>query len=265
MTELQLYAAKGLQTDKLYYLLRALGNTDNLDIRLALLADLLGDYVTNMQLKKIYKDIFAEKIAFSVNFLVSRHIWDYFMFLNRLFTVSGLRGWVILFDEAEHIGRLGHKARFGAYSNMASFLELETNGAFSMFTITSNYATQVIDDKDERKHLAETEGFDRELIERTLARIESAPELSPLNREEFRRILEKIVNIHARAFSWKIQADMEELCEMAWSRGYFLRTKIRAAIEYLDQLYQYGDAGTISAGDLEQGSYLEDIPLPDEL
>jgi len=131
--------------------------------------------------------------------------------------------------------------------------------------MTNNYVTQVIDGKDEHRYLAEVEGFDRDAIGDTLARIESALELIPLTRDEFTKVLAIIVAFHARAFNWRPDVDIAQLCEMAWSRGYYLRTKIRAAIEYLDQLFQYGDTGVITAGDLEQETYEEEIPLPDEL
>jgi len=265
MTELQLFAAKSLQTDKLYYLLKAFNNTDNPETRFSLLADLHGDYMANTQLKKIYKELLSEKIVFSVNFAKSRHIWDYYQFVSRLFTLSGLRGWVILFDEAEHIGRLGRKARFGAYTNMSKFLQPNAHNMLSLFTITNNFATQVIDGKDERGYLAQTEGFDRDIIENVLETIESAPELALLNRDEFVGVLHKIMDFHARAYDWQPGADAAELCEFSWGRGIYLRTKIRAAIEYLDQLYQYGDTADITAGELEQETYNEEIPLPEEL
>jgi len=265
MTELQLFAAKGLQTDKLYYLLRAYSNTDNPEIRFPLLADLQGDFIAINPLKKIYREIFAERVVFSANFVKSRHIWDYYLFLSRLFTLSGLQGWVILFDEAENIGRLGRKSRFSAYANMAQFLRAESSNIHTLFTITNNYATQVIDGKDERGYLTESEGFDREIIESTLTAIETAPELTPLDKSEFFNVLTKIMDFHARAYNWQPNANASELCEMAWSRGYYLRTKIRAAIEYLDQLFQYGDVGRITAGELDQETYNEEIPLPDDL
>ena len=265
MMELQLFAAKELQTDKLYYSLKSFSNTDNPDIRFALLADLQGNFLTSQQLKKIYKDIFGENIVFSTSFVKSRHIWDYFLFLDRLFAVSGLNGWVILFDEAENIGRLGRKTRFAAYANMAKFLSRGAGNIRSLFTITNNYVMQVIDGKDERKSLAEAEGIDREQIEYTLSRIEHARELIPLTRDEFMQILNRIVDFHTRAYAWNPGIDIADLCETAWSRGYYLRTKIRAAIEYLDQIYQYGDAVAITAGDLEQETYLEEIPLPEDL
>jgi len=265
MTQLQLYAAKDLQTDKLYYLLKAYSKTDNTETRFPLLADLQGNFITLNQLKKIYKDIFGDPVVFSASFVKTRHIWDYFQFLSRLFTLSGLNGWVILFDEAEQIGRLGRKTRFSAYSNMAQFLRQEKSSALSLFTMTNNFATQVIDEKDERGHLSQTEGLDNAAIEYTLDKIETAHELAPLTREEFMKVLNKIMEFHARAYDWRPGVDTAELCEMAWSRGYYLRTKIRAAIEYLDQLFQYGDAGVITAGELDQETYDEEIPLPDEL
>jgi len=265
MAELQLYAAVELQTDRLYYLLKSYCNTDDSNVKFKLLADLHGYTITNAQLKKIYREIFAEKVVYSANFVKSRHIWDYILLLSRLFDLSDLNGWVILFDEAEHIGRLGRKARFGAYSNMSKFMRSENAYIHTLFTMTNNYAMQVIEGKDERGYLAQTDGFDNGLIEEVLTGIETAPELSPLDWNEFRDILSKIVLFHSRAFDWKPNVNVEELCELAWSCGYFLRTKIRAAIEYLDQLFQYGDMGVITAGVLEQETYSEEIPLQDEL
>jgi hypothetical protein len=264
MTELQLFAATGLQTDKLYYLLKAYANTDDPGIRFTLLADINGDYMANAQLKKIYLEIFAEKIVFPVNFAKTKHIWDYYLFLNRLFAISELNGWVILFDEAEHIGRLGRKSRFAAYANMARFLRPEPGCALSLFTMTNNYATQVINGKDEWKYLSESEGFDRESVESVLVGIESAPELPSLTRDEFMKVLLKIMDFHAKAYDWQPGADASFLCDMAWDRGKLLRTKIRAAIEYLDQTYQYGDAGVITAGEPDQETYSEEAPPRDE-
>ena len=265
INELLLFSAKELQTDKLYYLLKSFRNTDNPEIRFSLLADLQGDFIALNQLKKIYKEIFAERITFSTNFTKSRHVWNYFLFLDRLFSLSGLNGWVILLDEAENIGRLGRKSRFTAYANMSKFLCAGACKAFSLFTMTNNYVIQVIDGKDERRYLAEAEGYDHEMIEDALSRIETSPELTPLTQDEFKSILTKIVDFHARAYDWHPGVKTEVLCEMAWSRGYYLRTKIRAAIEYLDQIFQYGNAGNITAGELDQETYDEEIPLPEEL
>jgi hypothetical protein len=44
------------------------------------------------------------------------------------------------------------------------------------------------------------------------------------------------------------------------SGRYLLRTKIRSAIEYLDQLYQYGQVGKNSINPLQQESFEEEMP-----
>ena len=46
--------------------------------------------------------------------------------------------------------------------------------------------------------------------------------------------------------------------------GYLLRTKIRAAIEFLDQLYQYGKAGNTTINELGEETFEEDVPIIDD-
>lgn len=48
------------------------------------------------------------------------------------------------------------------------------------------------------------------------------------------------------------------------ARGYLLRTKIRAAIEFLDQLYQYGRAGNTTINELGEETFEEDVPVIDD-
>ena len=56
----------------------------------------------------------------------------------------------------------------------------------------------------------------------------------------------------------------ESLAEATRSGGYLLRTKIRAAIEFLDQLYQYGKAGKTTINELGQETFEEDVPSIEE-
>ena len=46
--------------------------------------------------------------------------------------------------------------------------------------------------------------------------------------------------------------------------GYLLRTKIRAAIEFFDQLYQYGEAGNTRINELGKEQLGEEVPALDE-
>lgn len=120
--EMLLYAAKQLETDKLYYLFRSYLNTEDSDEKFLLQADLEGDFIANVPLKKIYRRIFNQPVKYNVNFTKTKHCRDYFAFMSHLFTQMGYHGWAILIDETELMGRLGKKAWLNAYRNMADFL-----------------------------------------------------------------------------------------------------------------------------------------------
>lgn len=155
--EMLLYAAKQLETDKLYYLLRAYLNTEDQDEKFLLQADLEGDFISASALKQIYRRIFQQRAKYNVSFSKTKHCRDYFNFLSHLFVEMGYNGWVILFDETELVGRLSKKARLNAYRNMAEFL-LPSSGlasAFSMFALGASYAEDVVEAKHEFENLAE--------------------------------------------------------------------------------------------------------------
>ena len=57
-SDLLVYAAKELETDKLYYVLKSYLNTQDEEEKFALLADMEGDFIANAQLKRIYRRIF---------------------------------------------------------------------------------------------------------------------------------------------------------------------------------------------------------------
>lgn len=99
--ELLAYTAKELETDKLYFLLRAFLGTQEEDERYAFLADLEGDFTTGPLIKRSYRRITGSVARFNQNFSKTKHIYDYFYFISHLFRQLGYNGWVILFDEAD--------------------------------------------------------------------------------------------------------------------------------------------------------------------
>ena len=78
-------------------------------------------------------------------------------------------------------------------------------------------------------------------------------------------MLYKIQDFHGKAYGWKPDLAITSLIEATQSGGYLLRTKIRAAIEFLDQLYQYGKAGKTVINELGRETFTEDIPSLEEL
>lgn len=257
--EMQLYGAKELETDKLYYVLRSYLNTEDQDEKFLLQADLEGDFITNASLRQIYRRIFQQRVKYNVNFSKTKHTMDYFEFLSHLFVKLGYNGWVILFDETELIGRLGKKTRLKAYKNMAEFLfpNERLESTYTMFALGASYAEDVIESKHEFDTLAEVYPEDMEPMKSVLEAIINAEQLKPLTKEEIDEILEKLQAFHGRAYGWEPEVSLEEMAKATQSGGYLLRTKIRAAIEYLDQMYQYGQGQEAVIGEVDRESFQE--------
>ncbi len=255
--EMLLYAVKHLETDKLYYLFRSYLNTEDSDEKFLLQADLEGDFIANAPLKKIYRPV-----KYNTNFTKTRHCGDYFSFMSHLFLQMGYHGWVILIDETELMGRLGKKARLNAYRNMAQFLLPEKcpESAFTIFALSASYTEDVIEGKHEYENLEAIYPDEPEPIKTVLDLLVRAPQLLPLTKDEVNEVLCKIQDFHGRAYGWTPNLSVASLAESTQSGGYLLRTKIRAAIEFLDQLYQYGKAGKTTINELGQETFAEDVP-----
>lgn len=260
--EMLLYAAKQLETDKLYYLFRSYLNTEDSDEKFLLQADLEGDFIANVPLKKIYRRIFNQPVKYNVNFTKTKHCSDYFSFMSHLFMQMGYHGWVILIDETELMGRLGKKARLNAYRNMADFLLSDRcpESTFSVFALSASYAEDVIEAKHEYENLALIYPEEQEPARTVLDLLSRAPQLLPLTKGEIHEVLCKIQDFHGKAYEWTPNLSVESLAEATQSGGYLLRTKIRAAIEFLDQLYQYGKVGNTTINELGEEVYTEDVP-----
>lgn len=265
--EMLFYALKQLETDKLYYLFRSYLNTEDSDEKFLLQADMEGDFIANAPLKKIYRRIFGQPVKYNVNFTKTRHCRDYFSFMSHLFQQLGYGGWVILIDETELMGRLGKKARLNAYRNMAKFLLAEEcpESVFSLFALSASYAEDVIEGKHEYENLEEVYPEEQEPARTVLSLLLKAPQLLPLTKEEINEVLQKIQDFHGRAYGWTPELSVSSLTEATQSGGYLLRTKIRAAIEFLDQLYQYGQAGRTTVNELGKEVFTEDVPSLEEI
>ena len=265
--EMLAYAAKELETDKLYYVLRAYLNTDDPEEKFQLISDMEGDFIGNPVLRRIYRRIFNTAVKFNVNFSKTKHSMDYFKFISHLFSQCGYNGWVLLFDEAELIGRFGKKARQKCYRNIAAFLapQERLENTFSLFAISSSYVEDVIDGKHEFDNLMETFPDDPKPGENVLNAIIKAPQLLPLTKEEIAHTVERMCEFHGKAYDWTPGVSTEEILKATRAGGYLLRTQIRAAIEYLDQTYQYGAAGETQIEELSKESFEEVPSLEDVL
>ncbi|MCD8370424.1 MAG: ATP-binding protein [Clostridiales bacterium] len=265
--EMLLYAAKHLETDKLYFLLRSYLNTEDADEKFILQADMEGDFIGNAPLKKIYRRIFGQPAKYNVSFSKTKHCADYFRFMSHLFLQMGYHGWVILVDETELMGRLGKKARLNAYRNMAQFLlpELCPEATYTLFALSASYPEDVIEGKHEYENLADLFPDQPEPMRTVLNLLNDAEQLQPLTKNEINEVLTKIQDFHGQAYGWTPCLSADTLAQSTQSGGYLLRTKIRAAIEFLDQLYQYGKAGKTVINELGEETFEEEIPSIEDI
>ena len=260
---LQEFAKDRLNCDKLYFLFRSyLKNMDNDETEFSLRADLEGSFLSTQQVKKIYRASFHEVAKPRVTFAKTLHTIDYIDFLSMFFRIMGYQGWVILFDEAELMGRLAKKARLNFYRNMAPFLMPDNRliRTFSVFAFTDSYVSEVIERKHDLKNLEELFPEDPEPILSVINQIIHSYQLAPLSQEEVTQIIHRIRDYHAAAYDWQPMDTDEDLLRVADISGYLLRTRLRAVIETLDQEYQYGNAQNITIGALQDETYTEEEP-----
>ena len=266
-SELLAYTATQLDTNKLYFLLAAMTRTQDEDERAAFMADLEGDYAGQPLIKRSYRRISGSPARFSENFSKTKHWRDYYCFMSHFFHQLGYDGWVILLDEAELIGRMGKKTRMKSYLRIQDFLKPDPRleNTVTLLAFSESYQADVIEKRKEFQGVKDILGEGTEearAAEAVLNAFLTAPELSPLSREEVLQVLRDIEQFHALAYNWQPNVPEEEIYRATEKGGYLLRTKLRGAIELLDQLYQYGEAGGIRIGKLDAES-LEEEELPD--
>jgi len=256
------YCLTHLETNKLYYVLKAYLGTKDDEEKYLLAADIEGDFMTSAGVRKVYRRVFGETAVFNSNFVKTKHTGDYLSFLSQLFRAQGYEGWVILFDEAELVGRLGRKSRQKAYLNMDRFLKGERlERSYALFAFNASFVPDVIEGKLEHEGLDTNEALtpaEKAIITSVLNAIAKATQLAPLSREETAEVLAGILICHGSAFDWEPRMSGEDFLAATDRYGYLLRTRIRAAIEMLDQLYQYGEVGEVRVSELGQISFEED-------
>jgi hypothetical protein len=126
-----------------------------------------------------------------------------------------------------------------------------------MFAFSASYCEDVIEAKGEYDNLAALYPENQEPMKTVLDAIREAPQLSVLTKDEILEVLKKIVRYHGKAYDWQPQVRLQDMVSSVESGGYLLRSKIRAAIEYLDQLYLYGKIDKSSINELSKENFTE--------
>jgi len=166
-----------------------------------------------------------------------------FRFVSRLIAAAGHRGWVVLLDEVELIGRYSLLQRAKSYAEVARWVrgDRDDPGApsCSVLTTVDDFEAQVLVGKNDveliPKRLRAKGTVDHDLLAslaETGMRVIEREQimLQPPDRDELDRTYAKLKDIHAAAFGWD-PPDVEGLERLPSNR---MRQYVRAWINEWD-------------------------------
>jgi hypothetical protein len=116
-----------------------------------------GDPLNNGQLKK-YLQGCAPEIPYVFDKITAQDLaWHRFQFVSRLMMAAGYKGWILLVDEAEIIGRYSFKQRMKSYAEVARWLggleETVCPGIAGIVALTDDFQSVVLEEKQDAQKI----------------------------------------------------------------------------------------------------------------
>ena len=214
-----------------------------------LYADLTGVRLPVSEINRIHRSTRGQPLP-KLHFKVTEHSKAYFGVLADALSLCGFEGWVILIDEVELIGRLGKLSRLKAYKNLSWLLNWGGNMKYPIYTVAAA-ATRLQDDlwygkkDDDRSMIPELaeQKFGDEAKKEMQNFFEKAVDANslkilPADEKDLVSLLRSIGRLHSEAYDWSPDLDTAHLIGHLGSQP--VRTYIRAALEFLDLQYLYG-------------------------
>lgn len=251
-----------------------------------LYGDLTGTRLSSPELKRIHRACRGEPLPkFEINFRTTQHGSAYFGVMADVIALCGYKGWVLLIDEVELIGRLGKVGRLQAYRNLNWLLnwsnrevrrdgenELFCHNPYPIYTfgvVASSLrndvwfsGTSTPSAKNDRAQIPEVAvekfGIEAGTVMQDFfdtAISTNCPTIRPIETTQLATLLERLVELHATAYAWDAQLDVSELVQTIGSQP--IRTHIRATLEALDIAYLYRERIKLGATDLLEASLQE--------
>jgi hypothetical protein len=239
-----------------------------------LYGDLMGTRLAMPDLRRIHRACRGEPLPrFESNFGVKKHGSAYFGVMADVLAWCGYKGWVILIDEVELIGRLGKVGRLDAYQNLNWLLNWSETMPYPIYTV-GVVASSLSDDKWSSSDSTQSAKKDRSQIPElaahkfgqdakaemnnffALAISKQCPIINPLSQGELSKLLESLVERHRIAYAWDAQLDIHNLIQSIGDQP--VRTHIRAALEALDINYAYKEIIIPEPTNLVEGSVEEE-------
>lgn len=220
-----------------------------------LYGDLMGTRLGMTELRQIHRASRGEPLPkFESNFGVKKHGGAYFGVMADILTWCGYKGWVILIDEVELIGRLGKVGRLDAYLNLNWLLNWSGEMSYPIYTVgvvasslrndvwfSGDFSSRAKNDVSQIPELAalkfgqDTEAKLKKFFDTAISN--QCPTTEPLSQGELIKLLESLVELHQIAYAWDAQLNIRDLIQHIGSQP--VRTHIRATLEALDLDYTY--------------------------
>lgn len=238
-----------------------------------LYGDLMGNRIPLGELRHLHKQSRQEPLPkFEENFKATRHAIAYLGLLADAIRFCGYRGWVLLIDEAELIGRLGRAGRMRAYLNLSTLLGWSAALPYPIYTVAA-VASRLQDDlwhgkigsnrsdpillpglAEEKCGKAEGQALSH-FFQQAMDSVQ-CPTVRPLRGEDLLLLLERVRQLHADAYAWPAELDLPELIGSIGEQP--VRTHLRAALEALDVKRAVGETIHPQAVGLVDSSWREE-------
>lgn len=176
---------------------------------------MMGKKENLVRAKGIIREKDKERFRDMPKFILKEHLISFFEFLPYLLQGMGYKGWVILIDELEIIGKLSKLGRVKAYKNLAWLLNWGTMHKLPIYTLGASvkalqdevfYGKKTFDAVEMPNFAIERFGESTANILRnffTMATESRNLLLTPVSKKEVKPLLAQLLEIHTKAIAWK--------------------------------------------------------------
>jgi len=189
------------------------------DEMLLLYNALMGNQAYWAPAKAICRKAMRYELRAMPKFTIKEHGQAFFEFFPYLLRILGYKGWVILIDEAELIGKLGKVGRLNSYLNLSYLLNWNEEHKHPFYTLVASAKTLQSEvfygrrNDVDKMPAAALERFDR-ASSRTIKNFFDLAGnsnqnlmLNPIQKEDYLKLYTQIFDLHRQALPWKKDAD----------------------------------------------------------
>lgn len=163
--------------------------------------------------------------------------------LGQLFQMMGYRGWVLLFDEGESISQVRVTSRSRSYQILDQMLfpEVPSASVYPVFAFTDDFFHKVDEEEYDRVRIRNEEEIP--YFEKNYARAWTGLKRYPLqdlSAKEWHALIEKLMHLHARAYQWQPDADVQRdmTRRLSHMQGQETRYRLKGLVDELDLAHQ---------------------------